>query len=312
MTNLQARCRALAPAATALALVLHPTAARAQNGSTSFESTIRQFSATSIEGYLQPMADVLVANLGLGYFSASPVPGRFSVAFEALVMSALIDDELKRYTATLPAGFSPAEAQMPTIFGGQAPTVTHASNPALTWRGSDGLLDDSDYFPTAVPQLRLGGLFGTEVAVRWFSSTVAALNLDEEDFPELELLGVGLRHSLNRYFALPFDLAVSGSLNTLTFGDIVDLRSNSVGVQVGKSFGILGLFGGLSSDGGTMKLSYTSTDPQLPGSVNVDLDVDRTIRLSGGAGLRIGFMHLIGEASIGDVTSFAGGLRFGF
>lgn len=312
MISFHARCRTLFRGATALALVMHAAPVGAQDGSTSLESTIRQFSATTIEGYIQPMADVLVANLGMGYFSPSPVPNRFSLTFEAIVMSAMIDDELKHYRATLPDGFDPATAPMPTIFGGQAQTITHAGNPSLTWRGSDGLLDNSDYFPTAVPQLRLGGLFGTELAVRYFSSSIAALNLDEEDFPELKLFGVGLRHSLNRYISLPFDLAISGSINSLTFGDIVDLSSNSIGVQAGKSFGILGLFGGLASDGGTMNLSYTSTNPSAPGSVDVDLDVSRTIRFNAGAGLRLGFLHLIGEASVGDVTTFAGGLRFGY
>ena len=309
MIFFHARCRNLVCGALALAV---PVVAGAQNGSTSLEATIRQFSATSIEGYIQPMADVLVANLGMGYFSPSPVPGRFSLTFEAIVMSAMIDDELKQYTATLPNGFDPQTASMPTIFGGTAPTITHASNPSLTWRGSDGLLDNSDYFPTAVPQLRIAGLLGTELAVRYFSSSIAPLNLDEEDFPELKLFGVGLRHSLNRYIALPFDLAISGAFNSLTFGDIVDLNSNSIGVQAGRSFGILGLFGGIASDGGTMNLSYTSTNPTAPGSVDIDLDVSRTIRFSAGAGVRFGFLNLIGEASVGDVTTFAGGLRFGY
>jgi hypothetical protein len=303
----------LAGLTAALALVIHSYPLRAQ-GDTSLEETIRQFSATSIEGYLQPLADVLVANLGRGYFSPSPVAsGRPSVTLEAIVMSAMIDDDLKNYTATLPQGFQPTQATMPTIFGGTAPTVTHESNSSLTWRGSDGLLDNSDFFPTAVPQLRVGGLLGTEVAVRWFSSSVLSLNLDEEDFPEMKLFGIGLRHSLNRYFiGLPFDLSVGGSFNTLKFGDIVDLSSNAIGVQAGKSFGIIGVFGGLTSEGGTMNLTYVSTDPQAPGSVNVDLDAKRTVTLSAGAGLRLGFLQLLGEASIGDVTAFAGGLRFGF
>ena len=141
MIFFHARCRNLVCGALALAV---PVVAGAQNGSTSLEATIRQFSATSIEGYIQPMADVLVANLGMGYFSPSPVPGRFSLTFEAIVMSAMIDDELKQYTATLPNGFDPQTASMPTIFGGTAPTITHASNPSLTWRGSDGLLDNSE------------------------------------------------------------------------------------------------------------------------------------------------------------------------
>jgi len=98
----------------------------------------------------------------------------------------------------------------------------------------------------------------------------------------------------------------------LKFGDIVDLSSTSFGLNVGKSFGLLGVSGGLQSDGGTMKLSYTSTDPNGPGQTNVDLDVERALRFRAGALLSLGFLRLFGDAAFGDVTSYAAGLRFGF
>lgn len=282
------------------------------SGSTSLESTIRQYSPTTIEGYIQPLADVLVASLSHGYFSASPVSsGLLSFSVDAIVMSAVIDDGLRRYTASTPPGFTPETFETPTIFGGQATPVQHSTVPGLSYRGSDGLVD-GDYFPTAVPQLRVGGLAGTELAVRYFSSSLVSF-VDEEDFPELKLFGIGVRHSLNRYFiGLPFDLSVAASYTSLTLGDIIDLTGNSVGVQVGKWFGMAGVFAGLSSDGGTMNLSYTSTDPVAPGEVDFDVGVSRTVRLTAGAGLRLGFLHLFGEAGIGNVTTFAGGLRFGF
>lgn len=297
----------------ALAALLVAAPGNAQgNNQSSLEATIRQFSPTAIEGYIQPLADVLVANLSRGYFSAWPVPsGRISFSLDAIAMSALLDDDLKTYTANTPPGFDPPKFQTPTVFGGPASEVPHASIPGLSYRGSDGIVD-GDYFPTAVPQLRVGGILGTELALRYFTSSVVSF-VDEEDFPELELFGIGVRHSLNRYFiGLPFDLSVAGSFNSLTLGDIIDLTSNSIGVQVGKQFGILGLFGGVSSEGGTMNLTYTSTDPQFPGRVDFDLDVSRTVTFSAGAGLRLGFLQLFGEAGIGDLTTFAGGLRFGF
>lgn len=303
---------ALGRRAAVLALALVAAPAQAQSsGSTSLEATIRQHSPTTIEGYIQPLADVLVANLSRGYFSASPVSGLLRFSVDAIVMSAVIDDGLRTYTASTPPGFVPETFETPTIFGGQATPVQHSTVPGLSYRGSDGLVD-GDYFPTAVPQLRVGGLLGTELAVRYFTSSLVSF-VDEEDFPELKLFGLGLRHSLNRYFiGLPFDLSVAVSYSTLTLGDMIDLSGNSVGVQVGKWFGMAGVFAGLSSEGGSMNLTYTSTDPLAPGQVDFDVGVSRSIRLSAGGGLRLGFLNLFGEAGLGDVTTFAAGLRFGY
>lgn len=297
--------------AAVLGLILAAAPAQAQNGSTSLEETIRQYSPTTIEGYIQPLADVLVANLSRGYFSASPVSGLMRFSVDAIVMSSVIDDGLRTYTASTPPGFSPETFETPTIFGGPATPVQHSTVPGLSYRGSDGLVD-GDYFPTAVPQLRVGGLLGTELAIRYFSSSLVSF-VDEEDFPELRLFGLGVRHSLNRYFlGLPFDLSVAASYSTLSLGDMIDLSGNSIGVQVGKWFGMAGVFAGISSEGGTMNLSYTSTDPLAPGQVDFDVGVSRSFRFSAGGGLRLGFLNLFGEAGFGDITTFAAGLRFGY
>ncbi|HEY5546918.1 MAG TPA: DUF6588 family protein [Gemmatimonadaceae bacterium] len=292
----------------ALALVSSTAPARGQSG---LESAIQQYSGTSIRGYIQPLADALVANLSLGYINSSAPPGRFSLSLEAVVMTAAIDESMRLYTASTPPGFQPATVQSPTIFGGTAPTVNHSTIPGLSYRGSDGLVD-AEYFPTAGPQLRLGGILGTELVVRYASSSMVPF-LDEEDFPELKIFGFGLQHSLTRYFkGLPVDLSIGGSFNSLTFGDVVDLSSNSFGVNVGKSFGLVGVSGGLTSESGTMTLSYTSTDPDAPGSVDVDLDVKRALRFRAGASLSLSFFRVFGDAAFGDVTSYAGGIRFGF
>jgi len=162
------------------------------------------------------------------------------------------------------------------------------------------------------PQLRLGGIAGTELVVRFASSAMVPF-LDEEDFPDLSILGIGVQHSLTQYFkGLPMELSVGGSFNSLKFGDIVNLSSNSFGLNVGKSFGLLGVSGGVASEGGTMNLTYTSTAPNASGSIDVDVEVKRAMRFRAGASLSLGFLRLFGDLGFGDVTSYAGGLRFGF
>ena len=289
------------------ALALFATTARAQS---SLETAIDQYSATTVKGYIQPLADVLVANLSLGYVVNAAPSGKLSFGFEIVSMAATISDNLRSYTANTPPGFQPGTVQTPTVFGGTAPTVNHGTIPGLTYRGADGVYT-SQYFPSAAPQLRVGGILGTELAVRYVSSSLIPV-IDENDFPELRLFGIGVQHSLSRYVALPVDVSIAASFNSLTFGDIVDLRSNAIGVNVGKSLGLFGVSFGVLSEAGTMNLTYTSSDPMAPGTVDVDLDVSRTVRFRGGASLSLGFLRVFGDAAFGDVVSYAAGLRFGF
>lgn len=292
----------------AFAVLATATPARGQSG---LESAIQQYSGARIQGYVQPLADALVANLSIGYVNSISSPRKFSFSLEVVAMTAAIEESMRMYTANTPDGFQPATHETPTIFGGPAQPVQHSTIPGLSYRGADGLVDAS-YFPTAAPQLRVGGLFGTELVIRYASSAMVPF-FDEEDFPDLTLFGVGVQHSISQYIiGMPLDISIGGSFNSLKFGDIVDLSSTSFGVNVGKSFGLVGVSGGLVSEGGTMNLSYTSTDPSAPGSVDVDLDVDRSIRFRAGAALNFGFVRVFGDAAFGDIISYAGGLRFGF
>ncbi len=293
--------------AAAILLVLGAAPVRAQS---SLEDAIKQYSASSIEGYLQPLADVLVANLSSGYYESASVGHKLSFSLSLIGMGTALSDKLKTYTANTPAGWSPATFTTPTVFGGTATPVSNSNDPQFTYRGSDGVMN-GDYFPTAVPQLQIGGIAGTALSVRYFSSSLVS-SLPKEDFPELKLLGIGLQHSLNRYLpGLPFDLSIGGSYNSLTLGDLVDLKGTSIGAQVGKTFKMLGLYGGLASESGTLNLKYTSTDPAAPGAVDVDLKSKSDFRFTAGASLHLGFLRLFGDASFGNVTTYSGGLRFG-
>jgi uncharacterized protein DUF6588 len=298
------RLAAIAGVGLAIALVAAP--ARAQSG---LESVIQQYSGERIQGYIQPLADALVANLSIGYINSATSPKKFSFSIEAVGMMAAISESMRMYTASTPDGFQPPTHETPTIFGGPAQPVDHSTIPGLSYRGADGLVD-AEYFPTAAPQLRIGGLAGTEFVIRYASSGMVPF-LEDEDFPDLTLWGIGVQHSISQYLKLPIDVSVTASLNSLKFGDIVDLSSNSFGVNVGRSFGLLGVSGGIVSEGGTMNLTYTSTDPNGAGNVDVDLDVDRTVRFRAGAALNFGFLRLFGDAAFGDIVSYAAGIRFG-
>jgi len=299
--------RALAPGVFAVLTLVGAPTARAQ---TTLESVLRQQNAQNIIGYVQPLADLLAADLSIGFFhSASIAKNKLSFGLELVATGSVVGDDQKVYTAHTPPGFNPATFETATIFGGPGTEVTHASNSSLKYRGSDGFIDAS-YFPSVVPQLRVGGLFGTEVAVRYFSSSIIS-SLDETDFPELKITGFGVRHSISQYFTLPVDVAIGFGYNDVTWGDILEMDATTIGAQIGKTFSILSVYGGLASESGTMKLSYTSTDPNQTTPVSVDVDVKSSVRFTGGATVKLGFLQLFGDLGVGSITTFSGGLRFG-
>ena len=293
----------LCVSASSLAMV---RTAQAQSG---LESALEQYSGARIQGYAQPLADALVANLSIGYINSATSPKKFSFSLEAVAMTAAIDESMRTYTANTPTGFQPATHETSTIFGGPAQPVQHSTIPGLSYRGADGLVD-AEYFPAAAPQLRVGGLLGTEIVIRYASSSMVPF-LDEEDFPDLTLLGIGVQHSISQYLKLPLDISLAASFNSIKFGDFVDLSATSIGVNVGRSFGLFGVSGGIVSEGGTMNLTYTSSDPSGPGNVDIDIDVKRSLRLRAGAALNLGFIKIFGDAAVGDIMSYAAGLRFG-
>ncbi|MBL0172247.1 MAG: hypothetical protein IPP90_16285 [Gemmatimonadaceae bacterium] len=305
----RAQCRTARTGALAILLCAVATPLSAQS---SLEEAIRQFGTTNIKGYMQPLADALTASLSSGYFAnaAPSMKGGFSL--ELVGATTMISTSMKTFTTLTPTGFQPSSYKTPTVFGGTAPVQNHASLSGIAYRTSDGILDAS-IFPVAIPQIRVSGVLGTELVVRYFSSSFMSSLYPDEDLPTLSMYGIGIRHGLNQYFKdLPVDIALSGSYSVLTFGDLADATGLTFGANIGKDLGALSVMGGVESSGGTMNLQYTSTDPQATTpAVNVDVTAKRQVRFVAGATLNAKLFKLFGTAGIGSFTSYSAGLRFG-
>jgi hypothetical protein len=282
-------------------------AATTTTAQTTIENTLRQYGAETVKGYIQPLADLFSGNLGSGFYHGASIPGGVHFGIELIAMAGAVKDEHRTYIATTPPGFTPATFETATIFGGQGTTVQHSTNPSLSYKGSDGFVD-ADYFPAAVPQVRLS-VMGFEGIGRYFNSSLVS-SLPEDDFPETKLLGLGARTGLNRFLPmLPLDVSVGVFWNSFEMGDIVAFDGLSIGAQASKQFSMLTLYGGAASEKGTMNLTYTSTNPDFPGAVDIDVDVDQHIRFTGGLALRLGPLGIFGDASTGGETIYSAGIR---
>jgi hypothetical protein len=297
------RCACALAAAACLA-----AGASGAGAQSTLETTLRQYNAETVRGYIQPLADLFSVDMSSGFYQSASIGRRWAFSFELVGMAAAIEDEHRTYVARTPDGFEPQTFETATVFGGEGTLVNSTNSPGLSYRGSDGFID-ADYLPAAAPQIRMS-LFGTEAIVRYLSSSLSSL--PEEDFPETTLLSIGGRHNISQYLPmLPLDVSVGAFWSSLEMGDIVEFTGLSYGVQASKALSLLTLYGGLATDDGTMKLTYTPSDPSETEPISVDIEAEGGVRVTGGALLRLGPLQLFGDATFGPATAYAAGLRIG-
>jgi hypothetical protein len=275
---------------------------------TALEKAIQQYNSSAITGYIQPIADLFGANMHAGYYHSAYIPhSGFSIGIDLIGMGAIVTDDQKSYKATAPAGFSPSTFETATVFGGKGTTIAHSTISGLEYKGSDGIINTS-IFPLAVPQLRIGSLYGTEAVVRF----IAVPAVSENKFPVITLWGVGLRHSISQYIPQsPLDIAASGFYSNFHVGDLIKANGLSLGLQASKSIKILILYGGFSWEKSSMDLSYASTDPTQPAPVSVSMTGANKFRATVGVGVSIGILKIFADANFGSITNYSGGIGFG-
>jgi hypothetical protein len=271
------------------------------------ENVLRQYTQTTVSGYIQPMADLFGANMNSGLYPSASVPQTgLSVRFTIVGMGAMVGDNQKTYALALPPSFAQRTMDAPTIFGPKATTVRDPDT-GLEFKPSDGIID-ATLFPLAVPQLTVGSIFGTEATVRFITTP----SIGDGKFPKTTLWGIGARHSVSQYIPeAPVDIAVGLFYSNFTVGDIIDFTGLTIGALAGKSFGPLDLFGGLSWEKSTMNLAFTPSAAGSP-AVDIDLDGENSVRFTAGAGLNLSVLRVYADANFGAVTNFSAGLGFGF
>jgi hypothetical protein len=288
-----------------LALIFLVTAARSES---SFEKTLKSFTANEVKGYIQPLADVFGANMNAGWYRSAELPRTgFNISFNIIGMAAKIGTDQQVYTANAPAGYNPATFETATVFGKQGKTVTDV-NTGLSYRGSDGALDVS-LFPLATLQVTIGHLYGTELIIR-------GIPLPEiSGAPKITFWGVGGRHSISQYLFsgddAPVHIAAGVFYNRISLGDFVTVSAFSAGPQVSKKFSVLELYGALAYESNSMNIKFTSTATGSP-TVDIELPGENNFHGTIGAALNLGFLHLHADANFGSLTSFSTGIGFGF
>ena len=292
------------------------------------------------ELYLQPVVNAFGADINGGLIHTAKVGGGalpFDLFLGIKVMGALIPDIDRTlniayetpYVFHAPDGNQynlPVTFQIndgPTVFGDTSPGIVTGNIRQTVHPGADGLdntpddividstlsfnvlpgLYDGSIAPLAVPQLGIGSLAGTDLIVRYLP------RVRHENYGHLEFVGIGLRHSVDRYIpSLPFRIAGHFMMQRLLITsnaseEILVASSLAAGIAVSKTFVFLTLYAGIQTEETTVAVDYTFGEElsEIEGeNISFELTGDTTLRGMAGASLKLGPFLVNVEASQGN------------
>ena len=288
----------------------------ASYASAQVEDQVGDYTAVNGEGYLQPLADAIGANLNGGIWHTAYVPAEgFYIALETRLLATFFgDDQLTfNYTAG-PDDLTPIDTSnpVPTVVGaaegGVIPTTTP---PGIAY--APGF--DINSFALAVPQIRIGSFKGTEAVVRYI-----AIDAGDVELGNVGLIGVGARHSISQWMApdFPVDIAAGLFWQNFTLGeDLIDATAMTFGLQVGKrfpsGFAVIEPYAAISYNTFEMDVEYEFDDGENePELIKLAMESEAGVRATLGLHAQVGFLDLNGEYSFGETSQFALGLGFAF
>jgi len=256
------------------------------------------------EGYLQPFANALGADLNTGWYRSAYIKKNgFSLTFMINAQMALVPENQKTFTTTTPDFFSPRRTfEAPTIFGPEA-SVRVQGDAGTAYNAPGGA--NLGYLPFGIPQVTIGNVFGTQASFRFFAIDFSG------DIGRVNVFGWGIRHSVSQYFEdFPVDLAVGYYSNSFQVGEYVDANTQFYSLQAGYHISVLEIYGGLGYESADVGISYESED--VDGKVDVDLKGENDIRFTVGAGVNLGAFRLNADYSFAKMSTFNAGIGLGF
>ncbi len=271
------------------------------------EDFLAKYTSENGSGYMQPFANAFGANLNSGFFHNAYIPKQgFRLQLGLVTTMALIKDEDKVFSATTDDFFTPEQTvTAPTIFGStEGVSVNGEGGTVYNFPGGLSV----DLLPLAVPQVTVGGLFGTEVLVRFFAADIG------EDVGQLNLLGLGIRHSIDQYLpeTFPVSLAVAYYWQTLSLENFVDNNTSFIAAQVSYRKGPLILYGGPGYESSSMEIEYTFESGDSTEDIVLDLDSNNSLRFTAGLALQLGPLYINTDYNIGNQNILSAGLGFTF
>ncbi len=320
--------------AAALLLSAWIAPAAAQDDDEDLGELLQDMGQFYAEGYLAPFISGFGINQNAGLYHTADIPKvGLQLSFGLKAMAAELGDDDRTFSVSRQVDLSdyldPGDpgygetgvlvASGPTAFGSEEDgslTAYWHGLPVYSESMPGGNID-LDYIPLVAPEFSLGGMGGFRVTMRG-----VPMEIDIENFGKLKYLGFGLAYSVNSLVpTLPVDVMVGGFTQNLDItydnGDEASFSASakSYYAAVSKTFSMLTVYGGVAKEESSMDVAYmyvgdefdTSDDEEIAFS----LDGVQEKRTTLGATLNLG-VKVNAEMSMGNMTSYAGGIVLGF
>ncbi len=289
---------------------------------TSITEKLQQFGEVNGKMYVQPFTNAFGVGLNSGLYQTAKVLSPFHFGLNFSIQIITIPDEDKTFMAQRPdieyMGqylYQEETIENSTCFGKPEGGTFHA-NPLIP--GTNDLIlpggADLAAVPFATPQFNLGLPFGNEILLKYFPSREISPEIGSLDF-----FAIGLKHSISQYIPLiPIDIAVQGVYQKLSLGDIVELKTTDINLQVSKKLLMLTFYGGLNLESAKLSADYTTTQV-IPGTteteeikVAFDSESDVNFRANIGMRFRILILNTFVDYNICKYPTICAGLGLSF
>jgi hypothetical protein len=232
----------------------------------------------------------------------------FTIAIEFPMVGLYFTDDDKLFEGVTEDGFTPeTTADVPTVIGPtEAVIVPGDGGTAFAFPGGF----DVGSFAIVAPQVRVGGIFGSEAMIRFI-----AFKIGDSELGDVMLAGFGLRHSISQYMGPepPVDLAASFYWQDFRLGensdgdDLTRTQSYSLGAQASRKFGtVFNPYAGLYYNSYNTDVTYNSEATGEPVSTEISFD-DAYVQLTLGIELNLWVFNVWGEYNIAERQSFGAG-----
>lgn len=196
------------------------------------------------------------------------------------------------------------------VYSGVDTTLT--LTPATMVTPVTGLLEDVSMLPFFAPQLSIGTVYGTKIAIRYLPDIEVS-----KEIGKFSYFGFGIQHNPFMWIPVPeppLDVSIGFFTQTMKVGSILETSATLFGVQASKTFGPGALnitpYGGFSFESSTMKVTYEYDRPApLTGKdkISFELEGENSARITLGLTLKLAVLKINADYNIAKYNTFSAG-----
>jgi len=272
------------------------------------DQKLGNFPQSAAKGYIQPLVDVVGANLNSGLYHTASMSKLFGFYVGVKAMAVFVPSSMKDFIAELNSDYNPSTVKTATVFGDKdaGATTRYKNIQDVKLPGGIGLT----IAPLAVPQVAVSTM-NSELLVRF----VPSVKINDE-VGDVNLLGIGLGHSVSQYIPMfPINVAIQGVYQQFKVGSYLKATALNVNVHASKSFVFFTLYGGVGYETFSADVNY-SYKPPIAGaqeqSFSFSLKGKNNFRATAGFKLKLVVFDLNVDYSVGSVNVLSAGFGFSF